>query len=106
MTITKEGRVIRSGYSSPFSFARTLKSFRDPSLLLRMTISEEGRAIRALLVAAQLRQDTEVFERRRVPCDRLAAGHFLQQPPHDLAAARFRQRFGKPDLVRFRDGAD
>ena len=59
-----------------------------------------------LFLRAQFRQDAQVLECRRIAGDGLAAGYFLQQPPHDLAAARFRQRFGEPDLVGLGDRAD
>jgi len=51
-------------------------------------------------------EGAQVLERGRIAGDGLAAGHFLQQPSHDLAAARFRQRFGEPDLVGLGDRAN
>ena len=56
--------------------------------------------------SAQFCQDAEIFQRRRVAGDLLAAGDFLEQTPHDFSAARFRQRLGKTHFIGFGDRAD
>ena len=67
----------------------------------------EGRShVSLLFFFAQFRQDTKILEGRRVAGHGFATGNFLEQPPHDLAAARFWQRFGESDFVRLRDRAD
>ena len=58
------------------------------------------------LAALSFARTFEVFERGRVAGDGFPAGDFLQQPAHDFAAARFRQRLGEAHFIRLRDRAD
>ncbi len=48
---------------------------------------------------AQLGDDREVFQRRRVALDLAVRGQFPQQPAHDLAGAGLGQRLGEADVV-------
>jgi hypothetical protein len=59
-----------------------------------------------LFLLAQLREHTVVFQRCGIASDMTAGCDFLEQTPHNLAAPRLRQCFGKPDIVWFCDAAD
>jgi hypothetical protein len=64
-------------------------------------LSELNRAV-TLRRPAQARQHREILQRRRV-AERLAAARdVLEQPAHDLAAARLRQGVGETDFFRAR----
>src|SRR5271156_2391487 len=65
-----------------------------------------SRAGLSILILAQFRQHRQILQRGRVARRRLAAGDVAQQPPHDLAGARLRQRFGEANLVGPSEGAD
>src|SRR2546430_2756286 len=54
----------------------------------------------------QARENAEILERGRVAGHFRSACDFLEQTSHDFSAARFRQRLGEADLIRFRDRAD
>ncbi len=54
----------------------------------------------------ELREDTKVLQRCRVAIYFCAARNLFEEPAHDFAAARFWQRFGKTNVIGFRDGAD
>src|ERR1700761_9212324 len=59
-----------------------------------------------VLARAQLRQDAEVFQGRRVSLGLSTSGDVLQQPPHDLPAARLRQSVGEADGIGPRELPD
>ena len=54
----------------------------------------------------QFGQHGKILQRSGVAGDFCAACDFLEQPPHDFAAARFRERFGEAHFIWFRDGAN
>ena len=68
--------------------------------------ADEAPASSLLFVARQFGQHRKIFQRGRVALHFAAGGELAQQPPHDLAAARLRQRIGEPDVVRLRDRPD
>src|SRR5207248_6358826 len=59
-----------------------------------------------LVLFLQASDDAEVLQGRDIALDLAAAGHFLEQPPHDLSAARLGQGFRETDLVGLCQRAD
>src|SRR5438105_937786 len=102
----------RDGLQS-FSFARQSvhwqrgsldEEFFSPSLTL--ITPAQNRIVRTSLFFAQLRQNAEILQRRRVAGHGFATGNFLEQTAHNFSAARFWQRFRKSHFIRLRDRAD
>jgi hypothetical protein len=75
---------------------------------IRISAARRGgpRRIDSLFRFAQFCQHAEIFQRGRVAGDLRAACNLFEQASHDLAAARFWQRFGKANFVRLGDCAD
>ena len=78
---------------------------RLPSAMFRASVPLGKRdllnvsACRLLVFGPQAGQHAVVFQRRGVADGLAAGGDVAQQPPHDLAAAGFRQRGGEVDVV-------
>src|SRR5262245_39432839 len=75
-------------------------SFRPVSVFVRTS------AIDLLVLLAELREDRVVLERRRVAERLLPGGDVAEEPPHDLPAARLRQRVREADVVGTGERAD
>src|SRR6185437_3102725 len=69
-----------------------------PPIIFSRQMEEESNL--SLLPFAQLSNYRKVFERRRIALYLARRCQLAQEPPHDLAAPRLRERIGEPQIVR------
>src|SRR5882724_9123434 len=72
----------------------------------RFLPQRRARALFSFFSAAQPGEDAQVLEGRGITLNLRAGSDLFEQPAHNLARARFRQRISKPDVIGFGNGTD